>query len=81
MSNKPTPPTPPPSFFLQIDHRAPGGEEFDGASHAPFEVNANFVELNKFSRKLMDWGLEVEARINDLEKRIEQLEEGPQITY
>ena len=64
-----------PSFYLQIDPRAPDGGEFEGPSHAPFELNDNFVELQNFSEKFLPWAGELVARIDYLEQHVRELEE------
>ena len=62
-----------PKFYLTIDPRAPDGEEFDGASLAPFELNGNFVELQRFSNNFRVFAEDMLLRVRELEKEVEQL--------
>ena len=64
-----------PSFYLQIDPKAPDGGEFEGPSLAPFELNENFVELQKFSEEFLPWAVELVVRIDHLEQHVRELEE------
>ena len=64
-----------PNLTLQVSHLAPDGGEFEGAGHAPFEVNDNFVSLNQFGNNLSQWAHVLADRIKELEGRVEQLED------
>jgi len=63
-----------PNYTLQTSHLAPDGGEFEGAGHAPFEINDNFVSLNQFGNDFFTWALALTSRIKELEERVKELE-------
>jgi hypothetical protein len=64
-----------PNLTLQVSHLAPEGGEFEGEGHAPFEINDNFVTLNRFGNDFFQWAHVLADRIQELEGRVEQLED------